>query len=117
MKFNIIIVFLLFSSILYSQSYYDWESYTINEFYSRIDLEYGTLDQNGYSIDYIYVVTSLEAGTYEIEITDADGDMYEIKNTDIYLSFTTYYGYSGYSYEGILEVSAYGNSTFYKKDY
>jgi len=43
--------------------------------------------------------------------------MYEIKNTDIYLSFTTYYGYSGYSYEGILEVSAYGNSTFYKKDY
>jgi len=108
--------FIFFSTNFYSQSYYEWDSYTVDEFYSRVDLDYGTLDQYGNQIDYIYVITSINAGTYEVEITEADGDLYEIKGVDIYLSFVSYYGYAGYGDEGILEVSQYGSATFYKKE-
>jgi len=99
-----------------SQSYYDWDNYDVDEFYEKVDLDYGTLDPNGDQIDYIYVEKEVEAGLYEIEITDADDDLYEVKGTNLFIKFTTYYGYAGYGEEGILEVNPNGFATFYKKE-
>ena len=107
----------LFALPTLAQSFYDWESYTVDEFYERIYLEYGTLDQNGDPIDYIYVIKDVEPGIYEIEITDGDGDLYEVRGTDLFIEFTTYFGYAGYSEEGVLEVNQNSYSTFYRKEY
>ena len=95
----------------------DYEEHDIDEFYKKIDLDYGTLDESGSSIDFIFVKTELKQGKYEIEITDGPGDLYEIKGTDMFVKFRGYYGYAGYGEEGILVVgtSAY-SSTFYKKE-
>lgn len=97
----------------YSQEY---EEYDIEEFYKKIELESGTLDQDGGDIDFIFVETELEQGQYEIEITDGPGDLYEIRGTDYYIKFKLYYGYAGYGDEGILDVgTSVWSSTFYKK--
>jgi len=95
----------------------DYEEHDVDEFYKKIDLDYGTLDESGHSIDFIFVKTELKQGKYEIEITDGPGDLYEIKGTDMFIKFRGYYGYAGYGEEGILVVgtSAY-SSTFYKKE-
>ena len=116
MRKTIILLILLTIPIL-SQSYYNWENYTVDKFYEKVDLDYGTLDQNGDQIDYIYIEKEVDAGIYEIEITDADGDLYEIKGTNLFIKFLTYYGYAGYGEEGILEVNQNGYATFYKKEY
>ena len=91
------------------------QEYNIDEFHKKIDLDNGTLDQNGDDISFIFVKTKLDAGKYEVEISDGPGDLYEINGTDIYITFREYYGYAGYGDEGILIVggSTY-SSTFYK---
>lgn len=63
------------------------DSYTVDEFYKKIDLDRSTLDEGGQSIDFIFVTTELEAGTYEIELTDGPGDLYEVKGKVIYITF------------------------------
>ena len=95
----------------------DYAEHDVDEFYKKIDLDYGTLDESGSSIDFIFVKTELKQGKYEIEITDGPGDLYEIQGTDMFVKFRGYYGYAGYGEEGILVVgtSAY-SSTFYKKE-
>lgn len=95
----------------------EYEEHDVDEFYKKIELDYGTLDESGQSIDFIFIKTELKEGKYEIEITDGPGDLYEIKGTDMYIKFRGYYGYAGYGEEGILVVgsSAY-SSTFYKKE-
>jgi len=98
-----------------AQSYLDWDSYNVDEFYEKIDLDYGTLDEDGDDIDHIYVRIDLEQGTYRVEISDEAGDLYYIEGSDYYLEFTSYYGYS-YRDEGILEVNSYGGATFYKDE-
>ena len=91
------------------------DGYTVDEFYKKMELDYGTLDENGSPIDFIFVKTDLEAGKYEIELTDGPGDLYEIKGTDIYVTFNGYFGYAGYGTECILKVeSSYYTSTIYK---
>ena len=100
--------------ISYSQSY---EEHDIEEFYKKIELESGTLDENGSDINFIFVKTELEQGQYEIEVTDGPGDLYEIKGTDHYVKFKFYYGYVGYGEEGILYVGTSAwSSTFYEKE-
>lgn len=91
------------------------DGYTVDEFYKKIDLDYGTLDENGNPIDFVFVKTDLEAGKYEIELTDGPGDLYEIKGTDIYVTFNGYFGYAGYGTECILKVNGgYYTSTIFK---
>lgn len=79
-------------------------------------MPYGTLDPNGNDIDYILVKTDLDAGFYEISLTDADGDLYEVKGTDFYIEFRYYFGYAGYSTDCYLEINSYGGGTVYKRD-
>ena len=112
----LLIIFLLISSTAFSQDFEDWEEYDIDDFYKKVDLEYGTLDEDGDEIDYVFVTTEMEKGLYEVEISDEVGDLYLIENTDYYIEFDTYYGYASYD-EGVLEVNSYGGGTFYKKEF
>lgn len=102
---------------LQSQEYLDWEEHSVDEFYEKTDVPTGTLCEDGDEIDYILIPTTIKAGTYQIEITDASDDLYEIKGTDYFIKFRGYYGYAGYSDEGVLDVgSSAWSSTFYEKE-
>ena len=91
------------------------DEYTVDKFYKKIDLDYGTLDENGSPINFIFVKTELKEGKYEIELTDGPGNLYEIKGTDIYITFNGYFGYAGYGTECILIVNGgYYSSIVYK---
>ena len=87
------------------------DGYTVDEFYKKIDLVYGTLDESGQPVDFIFVKTELDEGKYEIELTDGPGNLFKIKGTDVYITFS---GYAGYGTECILKVSGYYSSTVYK---
>jgi len=89
------------------------DGYTVDEFYKKIELESGALDDDGNSIDFIFVETSLDNGKYEIELSDGPGDLYEIKGTEYYLTFNGYFGYAGYGTDCYLKVEGY-SSTVYK---
>ena len=91
------------------------DGYTVDEFYKKMELDYGTLDEDGNTIDFIFIKTTLEEGKYEIELTDGPGDLYEINGTDIFITFNGYFGYAGYGTECILKVSGgYYSSTVFK---
>lgn len=98
-------------------AYEDWDNYSVEEFYEKIEVKSGTKDEDGNDISFVFVPTDLEQGLYRVEIADGAGDLYHIKGTDYYVEFRGYYGYAGYGEEGVLEVgySAY-SSTFYKKE-
>ena len=114
MRVIIAILILITPTFSYSQ---DYEEHDVEEFYKKIELESGTLDEDGDEIDFIFVETELDQGQYEIEITDGPGDLYEIKGTDYFIKFKFYYGYAGYGEEGILDVGTSAwSSTFYKKE-
>ena len=87
----------------FGQNLEDLESYSVDELYKKINLEYGTLDENGMHISFVFINTELEAGSYKIELTDGPNDLYEVKGTDIFISFRGYFGYAGYSTEFIFE--------------
>ncbi len=91
------------------------DGYTVDEFYKKVDLDAGTLDKSGNSIDFVFVKTSLDAGKYEVELTDGPGELYEIKGSNIYITFNGYFGYAGYGTECILKVNGgYYSSSVYK---
>lgn len=90
--------------------------YTIDDIYSKIELDSGTLDEDGEEIDFIFTKDEIKAGRYEISITDGPGDLYEIKGTDYYIQFVGYYGYAGYGDEGLLVINPYGTGKFIKYD-
>ena len=101
--------------MLQAQSLDHLDSYAVDEFYQKIELDYGTLDESGYVIDHIYAKTDidLDDGKYEVELSDGPGDLYEIRGTNIFVKFIGYFGYAGYSTSCILEVF-YNSATIYK---
>lgn len=107
----IIIIFFLFTYLSFGQNLEDLDSYTVDEFYKKVELDRGTLDEDGNEIEYIYVKSELDNGDYKIDLTD--GDLYEVKDTNIFIKFNGYFGYAGYSTECILKVEYY-SSTVYK---
>ena len=114
MKQNFIIfIFFLFTYLSFGQNLEDLDSYTVDEFYKKVELDRGTLDEDGDEIEYIYVKTELDSGDYKIDLTDGDGDLHEVKDTNIFIKFNGYFGYAGYSTECILKVEYY-SSTVYK---
>lgn len=114
MKQNLLlIIFFLFTYLSFGQNLEDLDSYTVDEFYKKVELDRGTLDEDGDEIEYIYVKTELDSGDYNIDLTDGDGDLYEVKDTNIFIKFNGYFGYAGYSTECILKVEYY-SSTVYK---
>jgi len=113
MKRFLFIAFISLSFSSFSQSYDDLDSYYIDEVYKKIDLDYGSLDEDGRGIGYVYVKTEIDNGTYEITLEDGDGDLYEIRGTNLYITFRGYFGYAGYGEDCILEVT-YLSSKVYK---
>jgi hypothetical protein len=111
MKKLILLLAIVLSGILeqaYGQNFEGLDEYTVNEVYQKVDLEYGTLDENGQLIDYIFVITEADPGIYEIDISDGPGDLYQINGTDLYIELREYFGYAGYSDECILVVHGSG---------
>lgn len=115
-KFKYIILIILaplFS--LQGQSLEDLDDYSVEKFYKKLELDYGTLDDDGEEIDFVFIETELDRGKYQIELSDGPGDLYHIKDTDIYITFSHYFGYAGYGTECILEVTGgYYSATLYK---
>lgn len=111
-------IFTLITCFTISFSYAQYGStsqYDISAFYSKIDLPYGAIDENGMQADAVYVPTELDAGTYEINVSDSNiGDLVRIDGTDTYIKFSTYFGYV-YSQKCLLTVgSGYSGSYLYK---
>lgn len=91
------------------------EEFYIDEIYEKVDLESGTLDEDGDDISFVFQPTNLKIGEYNVKITDGPGDLYEVVGTDYFLSFRSNYGYAGYGDEGVLIVTANSyNSKFIK---
>jgi hypothetical protein len=112
----LIILVAVSATVAYSQKYKDWEDEDVEEFYEKVSVKNGTLDERGNRITFVLVPTSIKAGVYEVEIADLSNDIYEIKGTNYFLKFRGYYGYAGYGDEGVLVVGGSAwSSTFYKK--
>jgi len=109
----LLLLFMILSTISFGQNLDNLDSYTVDEFYKKVELDYGSLDENGDGISYIYVKTDIDKGDYKIDLTDGDGDLYEVKDTNIYIKFNGYFGYASYSTECIMKVDYY-SSTVYK---
>src|SRR5690606_23102714 len=110
---NILCIFILFVTTSFNGDVLHVASeYALDEVYIKQELDAGTLDQDGNEIDFIFTPHQLNAGKYEISITDGPGDLYEIKGTDFYITFVGYYGYAGYGDEGLLIINTYGSGKF-----
>ena len=91
---SILVVLMLitvFSSFISSNSISNPRNngFTVNEFYRKISLNVGSLDENGNPINFVYVKTNLDKGKYDVELTHGPGDLYQIKGTDISVSLST----------------------------
>ena len=79
--------------------------FTVNEFYRRISLNMGSLDENGHPISFVYVKTNLDKGEYDVELTHGPGELYQIKGTDISVSFSDDFGNVRNGIECVLTVN------------
>ncbi len=114
---TIFIISIITTFSTYGQSYENWESKSIEEFYEKVPMKNGTLGEDGKKTSFVFVPTKIKQGTYEVTIIDYKNDLYEIKGTGYYLVFRSYVGYWGYGGKsGILEVgSSAWSSKFYIK--
>ncbi|WKK65924.1 hypothetical protein [Lutimonas zeaxanthinifaciens] len=94
----------------------DYESFSVDSFYKKIELDYGTLDEYGNHISIIYAKSEVkfESGQYEIEISDGPGELYEVIGADLFVQFRGYYGDVGYRDKCVLAVQEDGVSVVYK---
>ncbi len=111
------LIVLLFVSVLFSSfTLKTQDGHDVIAIYEKIDLDYGTLDDDGEPISFVLVKTQIDKGEYKVEIGDKlNSYVYNLRGTDFYIKFR----YSPYLYtfdEGILVWSGYGSGTFYKVD-
>lgn len=109
------IISVLLSVSAFGQDLDDLRSYSVEEFYKKVELDRGTLGRDGRPIDFIFVKTELDAGTYEIELANGPGSLYEVKGTDFFIKFRGHFGYAGYGTKCILKVErGFRSSTVYR---
>lgn len=111
-KLFILFTLIIISNLSFGQNLENLDNYTVDNFYKKIELDYGTLDENGDKIAYIYVKTKVDKGDYKIQLTDGDGNLYKIKDTNLYVTFNGYFGYAGYSKECIMKVDYYSAKVY-----
>ncbi|MFV0248029.1 MAG: hypothetical protein ACK5H1_03590 [Tenacibaculum sp.] len=102
-----LVIFFVLTSFSVGQNLRDLDTYTVEQFYKKVELERGTLDEDGRKINYIYVKTELDKGDYKIELSDSDGSLYKVNDNNIFIKFKYYFGYAGYSTECLLKVGYY----------
>lgn len=96
-----------------SPTYDEVRECDIREFYSRLELEYGTkiLDRFGNieEGEAVLVSTSLESGNYEVEVKRLSQNFYQVIDTDIVIETNYCSVYATYREVAILMVeSKYG---------
>lgn len=111
-KIFTLLTLIIISNLSFGQNLEDLDSYTVDEFYKKVELDDETLDEDGDEIEYIYIKTKVDKGDYKIELTDGDGDLYEIKGTNLYVTFNGYFGYAGYSKKCIMKVDYYSAKVY-----
>jgi len=127
MKFKYLILGLFLGSQLcfgqdlkeYSgDNFQDFESFTVDSFYKKVELDYGTLDEYGNHISIIYAKSGMEihSGQYEIEIADGPGELYEVIGVEILIQFRGYYGDVGYRDKCVLVIQDDGTAIVYKME-
>ena len=94
----------------------DFESFSVDSFYKKVELDYGTLDEYGNHISIIYSKSEadIEPGHYEIEISDGPGELYEIIGAEAFVQFRGYYGDVGYRDKCVLVIQDDGTSVIYR---
>lgn len=98
-----------------AQEYKTWKSFGIEGIYEKVELDRGTLGEDGRKINYVFVPAELKQGKYDVQIVDYKNDLYEIKGTTYYIKFTFWPGSFGYiGKSGVLEI---GISLFSSKLY
>ena len=110
--FVLVFISLIFSSYTLNTQ----EEHDVVAVYEKIDLDYGTLDDEGEDISFVLVKTNIEKGEYKIEIGyKINSYVYNVRGTDLYIKFR----FNPYLYrydEGVLVWSGYGSGTFYELD-
>ena len=81
-KTLIFLISITISTISFGQNLDELDSYRVDEFYKKVELDYGTLDEDGDEIEYVYV------------------------------KFNNYFGYAGYSTECIMKVDYYSATVY-----
>lgn len=98
-----------------SQNLSELDKFEVDKFYKKVELENGALDEDGRSIDFVLEPTTLSSGTYQIEITSGPGNLYKVRDSNLYLKLIGHYGYASYRDECILKVeSRYRRPILYK---
>nr|DAN48677.1 MAG TPA: hypothetical protein [Caudoviricetes sp.] len=115
MKTILLFLGILLANSIYSQSYKDWNSYKVETFYAKIELDYGTLDENGKRLKFILVPTDMDKGVYKVNIKELNNDVYQIEDSNLYVKFSSITGICPIrGWNGVLEVDSYAwNSKFY----
>lgn len=103
-RFLIVAVLTFIISNSYGQEYLQWKDHQVVNFYEKLELPEGTLDDEGNPLGYIYVIAEMEGGVYEIEISDGDGDLFEIIDSGYYIKFKPDRGIARYV-KGLLVVN------------
>ena len=81
-KTLIFLISITISTISFGQNLDELDSYRVDEFYKKVELDYGTLDEDGDEIEYVYI------------------------------KFNNYFGYAGYSTECIMKVDYYSATVY-----
>lgn len=92
------------------------EKYEVEKLYKKVELDDGTLDEDGNEISFIFVETDLRDGEYKVEIGErVNSELYHIDGTDLYIAFR-YHTYLSRFDEGILEWNGWRGGTLYIGD-
>jgi hypothetical protein len=67
---TIFIISIITTFSTYGQSYENWESKSIEEFYEKVPMKNGTLGEDGKKTSFVFVPTKIKQGTYEVTIID-----------------------------------------------
>lgn len=80
------------------------EKHDVLEVYKKVYLEFGSLDENGSPIDFVFQKSTLEKGTFPVVIQKGPGNLFEITGTDYYITFATGFRTEEYGKESKLIV-------------
>jgi hypothetical protein len=113
-KIVLLFVGLFISVKSYCQDYTSWEEHDIIRFYKIIQLEDGTIDEEGEEIESVFIPTKPKSGAYTVEVNKLSSKIYHIKGSDVYI----YFQYPPYLYngdEGVVVIDGYGGGKFYEE--
>jgi hypothetical protein len=117
LKYGLAIILTIGALSIKAQNLSDLDKYEVDEMYKKVSVEDGSLDEDGRPIDFILEPTTMSSGTYQIEITDGPGNLYKVRDSNLYLKLRGHYGVASYRDKCILKVEGrYSRPILYKLD-